>query len=278
MNTQLPVPERTLPPESADRIRTAVLFDELDPRGRRANRWLLGLAAALVVIALLATAAVLWPSARQTQVVATPTPTPTPTPTGNLVPRMRATPPQSPGPPSTREPYPTDRGPLSATTARRVIKECLDDGKVTGEILRARRASNGVDTFQVVLYRADDGRVWQCSAGSSFTPLENDAEVGPNPSAPIVTEPGTQSGDSKGVAAEWVYRALPSVRRVRVRALIEGRSTRWFESEVHEGLAFVPTFTAGRFDYEKGQFPLFYEHRAFDADGREIPVTVVGPR
>ena len=72
MNANLPVPERTLPRESAERIRSAIMFAEPD-RDRHASRWMLGLAAAVVVIALLATAVVLWPGASRTQVVATPT-------------------------------------------------------------------------------------------------------------------------------------------------------------------------------------------------------------
>jgi hypothetical protein len=278
MNANLPVPERTLPRESAARIRSTIMFAEPD-RDRPTSRWMLGLAAAVVVIALLATAVVLWPGTSRTQVVATPTPiaTASATPT-DLDSRFGPTPPESPGPPSTQEPFETDQGALSAASARRVIEECVGKGKATGRILAGRRASNGKQTFKVVLYRAPDGRVWQCSAGSSFTPLEDDGPNGPNASFPIVTEPGSQSADQEGTSAEWIYRALPTVRRVQVRALVEGRSTRWFEGEVREGLAFVPTFTAGRFGLNDGSFPVVYEHRAFDADGREISVKVIGPR
>ena len=284
MNTQLPVPERTLPPESAERIRLALLNDEPEVDTRRVRIWLLPLAAVLVVIALVATAVVLWPRTSRTEIARTPSASPTsavPSPSATRTPRLVRTPepPASPGPASSQAPFKTYRGSVDVATARRLLhRRCLDGQPVTGKVLEAFRASDGVRDFTVILYRADDGRTWQCVYGSSFIPLQTDHRVVPNAATPVVTRPGGQSGDSRGVQVGWVYRALPSVKRIQVRALVEGRSTRWFESEVHEGLAFVPTFTSGEFSWERGEFPLFFEHRAFDEDGREIPVTVVGPR
>jgi hypothetical protein len=276
MNTDLPVPERVLPPQAADRIRAAILSEEPE-RDRSVSRWMLGLAAAVVVIVLLTAAALLWPGASRTQIVATPTPTASasPTPTAS---RVGPTPPQSPGPASSQAPFQTYRSSVGVATARRLLqRRCLDGKPVTGTVLEAFRASDGVRDFTVILYRADDGRTWQCVYGSSFTPLETNHRVVPSAKTPVITRPGSQRGENGGVQVQWVYRALPSVKRIQVRALIEGRSTRWFESEVHEGLAFVPTYTPGDFDPATDDFPLFFEHRAFDKDGRAVPVRVVEP-
>jgi hypothetical protein len=281
MNTSLPVPERTLPPESAKRIRIAIMIDEPEVDPRRVSTWMLALVAVLVVLALVATALVLWPRTSQSEIAATPsasaTPTARPTRTDGFG-RFRPTPPASPGPPSTQEPYRTDRGSLTTTAARRVVKQCQEGlGSSAGEILAGRRVSDGDRTFSVVIYRRPGGQEWECAPSSAHVPLDEiDPAVGPNPEFPIITDSSvTHRADQKGAGAEFIYRALPSVRRVQVRALVEGKPTRWFEGEVREGFAFVPVLTPG--DFDSGDFPLFYVHRAFDVDGREVPVKVIDP-
>jgi hypothetical protein len=281
MNTNLPVPERTLPPESAERIRTAIMSDEPELDPRRVSTWMLSLVAVVVLLALVATALILWPRASQSEIAATPsasaTPTAGPSPTDSFA-RLRPTPPASPGPPSTQKPYRTDRGWLTTAAAKRVVKQCQEGlGSSDSEILTGRRVSYGDQTFSVVIYRRPDGQEWACVPSSAHVPLdETDPAVGPNPEFPIITESGvTQRADQRGATAEFIYRALPSVRRVQVRALVEGKSTRWFEGEVRGGFAFVPVLTPGDFDI--ADFPLFYVHRAFDVDGREIPVKVIDP-
>lgn len=273
MNTQLPVPERTLPRESADRIRTAILFEELDPRARNraVNRWLLGLAAALVVVALLATAAVLWPSTRQTQVVERPTASPTPasaapTPTPDWTmptptPAPSRTEPLEPGP--KQDPLLTDRGALSDRKARALADECTspEDADIA-EVLYARRISNGRKGVQgqegiagkegmdVMIYRQPGGEEWFCAPVSLYVPLDTfDPEIGPNASFPVITDSGQGGGvDQYGTTSDWVFRALDSVDRIQVRAVVDGKPKRWFEGEVHGGFAFIPVFTSGTFD------------------------------
>ena len=78
MNTELPVPERTLPPESAERIRTALMSDEPEAGNVGPCRpGSLPLAAVLVLVALLAAGAVLWPRTSRTEIARTPSASPT---------------------------------------------------------------------------------------------------------------------------------------------------------------------------------------------------------
>ena len=126
MNTQLPVPERTLPPESAERIRLALLKDEPEVDTRRVRIWLLPLAAVLVVIALVATAVVLWPRTSRTEIARTPSASPTSavsSPSAIPTPRLVRTPepPASPGPASSQAPFKTYRGSVDVATARRLL-------------------------------------------------------------------------------------------------------------------------------------------------------------
>ena len=157
MNTQLPVPERTLPPDTADRIR-AILVDEPVRRDRRTVRtWIVPLAAVLVVIALVATAVVLWPRTSRTEIARTPSASPTsavPSPSATRTPRLVRTPepPASPGPASSQAPFRTYRGSVDVATARRLLhRRCLDGQPVTGKVLEAFRASDGVRDFTVIL-------------------------------------------------------------------------------------------------------------------------------
>ena len=292
MNTHLPVPERTLPPKSADRIRSAIMTDDPGRRLRLSRTWLLPLAAALVVIALLATAVVLWPRASRTQIVArpsaSPTPVsvdPTPMPTGLPSPTPR---PSSPGPLESgpkQKPFQTDRGALTASKSRALIRECNapsegeDPRKVeVQKVLYARRGTAGQEIVDVTIFRRTDGQEWLCAPASMQVPLDEfNPDNGPNSSFPVVSESGhSQKHDENGITVEWVYRALPAVERIQVRAIVDDRPTRWFEAKVDGGFAYLPIFTPGKF---KSSVPfkliLEYQHRAFDKEGREVAVRIM---
>jgi hypothetical protein len=288
MNTQLPVRERTLPQQSADRIRTAIMADEPGARLRWSRTWLLPLVAALVVIALLATAAVLWPRTSRTQIVARPSVSPTsasasaePTPTStefpSPTPRPSSSGPLEPGP--KQQPFETDRGALMLTKARALIKECNEDVDVQA-VPYARQAADGQRTLDVVIYHLADGRDWLCAPASGHVPLDEvNPDNGPNAAFPVVSDSGhTQRIDQKGVSVEWAYHAVPTVERIQVRAIVDGRPTRWFEGKVDGGFAYLPIFTPGKFGSTKELNPqllLEYQHRAFDKDGREVPVRIM---
>ena len=288
MNTQLPVRERTLPPQSADRIRAAIMADEPGARLRWSRTWLLPLVAALVVIALLATAVVLWPRTSRTQIVARPSASPTsasasaePTPTStefpSPTPRPSSSGPLEPGP--KQQPFETDRGALMLTKARALIKECNEDVDVQA-VPYARQAADGQRTLDVVIYHLADGRDWLCAPASGHVPLDEvNPDNGPNAAFPVVSDSGhTQRIDQKGVSVEWAYRAVPTVERIQVRAIVDGRPTRWFEGKVDGGFAYLPIFTPGKFGSTKELNPqllLEYQHRAFDKDGREVPVRIM---
>jgi hypothetical protein len=288
MSANLPLPERTLPPESAERIRTAILSEELDRRDHRANRWMLGLVAALVVVALLATAALLWPATPETQVAkppsASPTPAsaePTPLPTAipSPTPRPSSSGPLEPGP--KQKPFETDRGALTNSRAHAVVKECKNPDKADiQKVLYARRSTDGQQALDVVIYRRTDGAEWFCAPASSYIPLDEfNPEVGPNASFPVVTDSGQGSGlDQDGATSEWSFRALSSVQRIQVRAVVDDQPRRWFEAEVHGGFAYLRVFTPGKFKWDRatmGPANITYEHRAFDKDGREVPVRIM---
>ena len=285
MNTQLPVRERTLPPQSADRIRAAIMADEPGARLRWSRTWLLPLVAALVVIALLATAAVLWPRTSRTQIVARPSASPTPasvqpSPTStefpSPTPRPSSSGPLEPGP--KQQPFETDRGALMLTKARALIKECNEDVDVQA-VPYARQAADGQRTLDVVIYHLADGRDWLCAPASGHVPLDEvNPDNGPNAAFPVVSDSGHSQGiDQKGVSVEWAYHAVPTVERIQVRAIVDGRPTRWFEGKVDGGFAYLPIFTPGKFGTKElnPQLLLEYQHRAFDKDGREVPVRIM---
>ena len=292
MNTNLPVPERTLPRESADRIRSAIVFAEPEP-DRRASRWLLGLAAAVVVIALLATAALLWPGASRTQVVATPTPTPAltsaePTPMATGMPTPTPAPsrtgPLQPGP--KQDPLDTDRGGLTNKRAVALIEECnapidgVEQKMDVEKMLYARRTTDGRRNVDVAIFRRTNGEEWLCAPVSMQVSVDEFApEIGPNSTFPVITDSGQGSGlDQDGATSEWIFRALSSVDRIQVRAVVDDRPRRWFEAEVHGGFAYLPVFTPGSFTWDddvRGAGNITYEQRAFDVDGREVPVRVM---
>ena len=255
MNTHLPVPERTLPPQSADRIRSAIMADERGGRRSWSRSWLLPLAAALVVIALFATAVVLWPGTSRTQIVARPSASPTsasaePTPTSTELPsptpRPSSSGPLEPGP--KQQPFETDRGALKLTRARALIKECNEDVDVQA-VPYARQAADGQRTLDVVIYHLADGRDWLCAPASMHVPLDEvNPDNGPNAAFPVVSDSGHSQGiDQKGVSVEWAYRTLPTVERIQVRAIVDNRPTRWFEAKVDGGFAYLPIFTPGTF-------------------------------
>ncbi len=63
-----------------------------------------------------------------------------------------------------------------------------------------------------------------------------------------------------------------------MRAIVDGKPTRWFEGKVDGGFAYLPIFTPGKFGSTKELNPqllLEYQHRAFDKDGREVPVRIM---
>jgi hypothetical protein len=295
MNTHLPLPERTMPPESAERIRAAILFEELDRRERRANRWMLGLAAALVVVALLAVAAVLWPAAPEPRIAERPSASPTPAspqPTAKSTempsprPRPSNTVPLEPGP--RQEPFQTDRGALTTSKARALITEC--NAPTEGEehpkvdvqkVLYARRATDGQQTLDVVIYRRTDGQEWLCAPASMHFVLDDvNPDNGPNAAFPVVTDSGwSETVDRNGLTVEWTYRTRPEIERIQVRAIVEDQPTGWFEAKVDGGFAVLPIFTPGTFDQprpdEQIRLTLEYQHLAFDKDGREVPVRVM---
>ena len=295
MNTQLPVPERTLPAESAYRIRTALLVDELELGDRRRSTWLLPLAAVLVVVALLAVAAVLWPRTSKTEVARTPTPiqlTWTPTTVVNSrppfykppVPFSRAPATPTTGPTSGSDIFRTDRGPLSAEEESIALAFCEGDAGGNGdgaEALYARRLTSGQEDMNIVIFRGASGEEWICIPDALLVPLDPvDPSVGPNATNPVVAAGGTVSGDRDGTTQEWLIRTLPSVVRVQVRAVVKDKPRPWFEAEVHGGFAYLPIYTAGKFPWpKKADHPsgISYEQRAFDAEGREVSVKVVKP-
>ena len=285
MKTNLPVPERTLPPKSADRIRAAVMFDEPDRAGRRSMRmWIVPVAAVLVVVALLAAAAVLWPRTSQTEVAVTPSANPrrpsdepAPSAVPSPTPRPSSTRSLKPGP--KQDPFDTDRGALKSSTARTLLTECHEREGVSGEqVLYARRVSDGQKAQNVVIYRDPEGVEWVCAPASVHVPLDKvNPDVGPNSSFPVVADAGwTQRMDGKGVGVEWTYRARSTVERIQVRALAGNQPTRWFEAKVDGGFAYLPILTPGKFKSPKNfRLVLDYQHRAFDKDGREVPVRVM---
>jgi hypothetical protein len=68
---------------------------------------------------------------------------------------------------------------------------------------------------------------------------EFNPDNGPNSSFPVVSDSGQlQSRDGKGITVDWVYRALPTVERIQVRAIVDNRPTRWFEAKVDGGFAY----------------------------------------
>ncbi len=293
MKTYLPVPERTLPDESARRIRSAITADRLDDGERRPGRaWLVPLAAALVVIALVATAVVLWPNAPRTEVAATPTPSPvepssTPTavdPSPPFVtapePTLRSSADPTSGPTSPTDVFRTDRGPVAPDARAALRTWCAgeagspDDGVVSRY---TRRVSDGRADLVVIVIQLPDGREWICGpsgAGPVFSP--GPGHDGPTDQNPVLVEPGTYGGGESDLSSEFLYAARPGVARVQVRAVLDGEPQPWFEAEVHEGLAFLPMFNSGRFVWvrNKGLRGVRFEHRAFAADGREVPVKV----
>jgi hypothetical protein len=292
MNTHLPMPERTLPPQSADRIRAALMADKPGTRLRLSRTWLLPLAAALVVIALFATAVVLWPRTSRTQIVARPTASPMsasvePTPMSTELPSPTPRPSSSgtlePGP--QQKPFQTDRGALTTTKAQALINECNapsegeEPRKVeVQKVLYARRGTAGQEVVDVTIFRRTDGQEWLCAPASMQVPLDEfNPDNGPNSSFPVVSESGqSQKRDENGITVEWVYRALPAVERIQVRAIVDDKPTRWFEAKVDGGFAYLPIFTPGKF---RSSAPfkqiLEYQHRAFDKDGREVPVRIM---
>jgi hypothetical protein len=205
-------------------------------------------------------------------------PSPTPRPSSSL--------PLEPGP--KQKPFETDRGALTTSKARALIKECnaptegVEPTEVdVQKVLYARRATDGQKTLDVVIYRMPDGRDWLCAPASMQFPLDEvNPDNGPNAAFPVVTDSGWSEGvDQKGVTAEWTYRARPEIERIQVRAIIEDQPTRWFEAKVDGGFAYLPIFTPGTFDEPDPNKPmrltLEYQHRAFDKDGREVPVRIM---
>ena len=283
MNSNPPLPERALPPLSADRIRAAIMVEEPKTSGRWSSRtWLLPIAAVLVVIALLATAVVLWPRTPETQVVARPSasptsapaePTPMPTELPSPTPRPSSSVPLEPGP--KQEPFDTDRRALKSSTASALLKECHDMEEVSGQqVLYARRVSDGQKAQNVVIYRDTEDLEWVCAPASVHVPLDKvKPDVGPNSSFPVVADAGwTQRTDGQGVGVEWTYRARSTVDRIQVRAVVGNQPTRWFEAKVDGGFAYLPILTPGKFKSPKNfRLVLDYQHRAFDKDGREVP-------
>ena len=286
MKTHLPVPERTLPPESARRIRTSLTADRLDDGERPPARWLVPVAAALVVIALMATAVVLWPNAARTEVAATPAPieltwTPGPGEQGppfarDPVPTFLSSADPTSGPTSPSDVFRTDRGPFPSEELASALRWCAgevgsaDDAVVGGY---ARRVSNGQTTVAVLVFRLPDGSEWICGPDEGAHPsIGREAAGGES----VVVRPMTYGGGENDLSSEFLYATRPGIARVQARAVIEDKPQPWFEAEVHGGLAYLPMFNTGRFVWvvDKGLRDVRFEHRAFDADGHEVPVTV----
>ena len=263
MKTHLPVPERTLPPESARRIRSTITADRLDDDDRRtAPTWLVPLAAALVVIALMATAVVLWPNAARTEVAATPSAVVTPSaiePTSS-----RRT-----------DVFRTDRGPLPSEEEATALRYCAKQAGSTDpgvKSLYARRVSDGQQDYAAVMVRTSEGSEWFCLLGRTSGPLpsRDPAKGGPTAKNSVVTDGGVHyGGDGEiGFSSEFLYLTRPGVVRIRARAWVDGKPQRWFEVEVHGELAYLTMYNTGRLDARRRG--VSFEHRAFDAAGREI--------
>ena len=288
MNTHLPVPSapcrRSRPTGSAPQSWPI----ERDARGRWPRTWLLPLAAMLVVIALFATAAVLWPRTFRTQIVARPSASPIPasaeptqmsTEPPSPTPRPSSSGPLEPGP--NQKPFQTDRGALTAREARALIEcnaPCGGRSRNIQKVLYARRGTAGQEVVDVTIFRKSDGQEWLCAPASMQVPLDEfNPDNGPNSSFPVVSDSGmSQRRDANGITVEWVYRALPAVERIQVRAIVDDKPTRWFEATVDGGFAYLPIFTPGKFTSSPPFTQVLeYQHRAFDKDGREVPVRVM---
>lgn len=292
MKTHLPVPERTLPPPSAERIRAAIMVGRLDDRPRPSTSWRRPLAAALVVIALMATAVILWPRAARTEVAATPsvevtralTPAdqrPRPV-TPSAPPEVSPADPTT-GPTSPLDVFRTDRGPMSPQDEAVAATFCAGEpGRTRGGVVSpyARWVSDGQRNLPVVVVQISGGWEWSCVGDSLDGQLDSrdPAEAGPTTRYPVIMRHASPEVAEKGLASEFDYLALAGVARVQVRAVVRGEPQPWFEAEVHGRRAFLPMFNPGRFvwpRYERGPRDVRYEHRAYAKDGRELPVKVV---
>lgn len=302
MKTHLPVPERTLPPESARRIRSTITADRLEDDARwTTHTWLVPLAAALVLIALMATAVVLWPNAARTEVAATPSVV-SPTPADPSVVELSSSPtavdPQPPfvgppepqfrssanptsGPTSPTDVFETDRGSLASHGESTPLEWCAGEVGSPGDGATsryARRVSDGQVHMVVVVFQLPDGSEWICGpngAGPLFS-LDPPRSV-PSDKHPVVVEPGPYGGGEDELSSDFLYAGRPGVERVQARAVINGKPQPWFEAEVHGGLAYLPMFNTGRLIWtvDTGLRGVRFEHRAFDADGDEVPVKVL---
>ena len=185
------------------------------------------------------------------------------------------------GPTSPTDVFRTDRGPLSPEEVPAYVTYCAGEAGTTAEgvVSRyARRLTNGRSDLVLVVIRLRDGREQVCGQSSGGLLGEQFPEDGPGDRSPVVVFLGSQGLGADGYETNFEYAAQAGVARVQVRAVVRGKPQPWFEAEVHDGLAFLPMVNPGRFVWpvdEDRPRSVRFEHRAYDADGRKVPVRVL---
>jgi hypothetical protein len=80
------------------------------------------------------------------------------------------------------------------------------------------------------------------------------------------------TGDVRTLQAWRIYRALPGVAKVEARYLLDGKTGPWTSGVVDGGFAYTEVQATGKVKFTVGQ-KLDTEVRAFDANGRQIPIS-----
>lgn len=260
MNARPPLAERTLPLESAARIRASLLADAAADRPARRG-WRTALVAAAIVLVLLGVTFAVW-NRPATQLVAGPAPNP-----ADLV-------------------VSTDLGPLDAVETEAQLADCRrDEHAPVEEVLYARRLTDGTSSIRSVIYRNTEGQITLCS-GNLYGPTRG-AERAYRPSERYPVMPLTgiasagwlpdQTTSTPTIATDYEtfqpFAAADDVATVQLRAVVEGRPGPWFVGTVVNGFVIVPLVAAGPVPLDAhGEPQLTFERRGVDGNGRLVAV------
>lgn len=261
MNAEPPVRERALPTYRCTQIRAAVMADAVPvPRTRRVRTgWL----AAAVLAVLVGSGFLVWTRTSAPLVAA-------PAPIGRA------------GDPVIE----TDLGPLTQSQSRTTLATCRRrENPAAGQIISARRLTDGRKPFSWVAYRNADDQVAVCSDRLSGPTYGGDPTFRPSPQYPVVGLGGMvtaswlpdQTTTNPTTATEYstaqFFAAGTEVATVQLRAVTSGQAGAWFAGSVHNGFVFVPLFDAGPVPLNShGEPELTFERRAFDGSGSPVSI------
>ena len=272
MNSRPPLPERTLPPHAAARIRASIMASTLSSAGpslvtstteRRKVRSRGLLVAAAMVVLLAGAGFGVWFRVDH-GVVAAPAPVST---YGDQI-------------------ISADLGPLTESQTRITLAGCVrPENPAVQEVLAARWLSDGHAPFRWVLYRNADDQVVLCSkriTGPTYAGVRGHR---PSDRYPVVALGGDlasgwlpdQDVPEPTSATDYTtaqfFAAGPDVETVQLRLVVNSVPGPWFSGDVHSGYVFLPAFEPGPVPLDKhGEPQVTVERRAFDHAGLAVAI------